>query len=296
MSHHDLAKNEIQKLLRSSLGKNEYEECLTNHSLRGYLYPDSIDWKKQYFRNTVQLQMISTLADDILLQDKFIVLKGMSFGEYEIYQNWGERHTSDIDLLVEDIVFFSNRLRQLGFHLVENHKWKGNDFKGVFCKYEAGIEVIIELHSRLFFHTNGTALKFKKINSNFYVFEIEDLLLHLVGHLGFQHTFLKIHWLLDIFLLLEKYQSTINWERFFYLLDKFQLKRSWHYTVMFLDLVFKNNKPKGFYDRFLVDTKLLLFPEKQFLRYYLLKNSLKDSFYISLKYNLLWLWQRGWRK
>lgn len=293
---HEKAKSKLVDFINKNIEESQREEVLTNHSLKGFLHPDNVEWKKQYYRNTVQENVLKELIVDSNIKDNFIVLKGMCFGDYEVYGSWGDRLTSDIDILVDNIDNFSKYLLEKGFTLVKNHKWKGNNFKNVFSKDCSGIEVILELHSRLFYHTSGISLAVKKSNAGFLILEIEDLLMHLVGHLGFQHTFLKIHWLLDIYLILEKYRDKINWDRFFLLIEKYQLKRSWHYTEKFLNLVFENKKPSSYLEAFVVHPKFLLFPEKHFFRYYMLKHLLKDTSRGSLSYTWWWLWQMGWRK
>lgn len=293
---HEKAQKKLNDFINFYVEGLEREEVLVNHSLKGFLNPESIEWKKQYYRNSVQENVLKELSLDKNLRGRFVVLKGMCFGEYGIYESWGDRLTSDIDLLVDDLDGFSQNLIEMNFTLVRNHKWKGNSFKIVFSKEFSGIEIILELHSRLFYHVTGIDLNVRKTGSGFSVLEIEDLLMHLVGHLGFQHTFLKIHWLLDIYLIIEKYRGKINWDRFFFLIEKYQLKNSWYYTEKFLDLVFENKKPKYYLDMFVVHPKFLLFPEKHFFRYYVLKHLLKDSPMTSMGYTWWWVWQKGWRK
>lgn len=301
MYHHRQSRNESIDKLRSFVQKNSHSQVslnlvLLNHSLLGLLDQSSPEWRQQYYRNSVQQQLITELAKDTHLKNKFVVLKGMSFSDYGIYQNLGERLTSDIDLLVDDLNIFSNALEKIHFKLVSNHKWRGNDYKKIYAKMISGVEVIVELHTRIFYHVKTDSLKIQPSLHGYNILKIEDLLLHLVGHLGFQHTFLKLHWLLDIQLLLNQYGETLDWKRFEALLEDYQLKNSWKFTCLFLNLVFHDIKPQSFLLNYLVSSKFILFPEKEKFRYYILKNLLKDKFSTSYTYTFWWVLEKGWKK
>ena len=267
-----------------------------NHSLLGLFDKNSLEWRQQYYRNSVQQQFIIELAKNPLLTNKFVVLKGMCFSDYGIYQNLGERLTSDIDLLVEDIDFFAKVLEDLQFNLVTNHKWRGNDYKKIYAKTISGVEVIVELHARIFYHVKSDSLKVTQSLHGYNILKIEDLLLHLVGHLGFQHTFLKLHWLLDIQLLLNQFGETLDWKRFETLIEDYQLENSWKFTCHFLNLVFHDIKPQSFLLNYLISSKFILFPEKEKFRYYILKNLLKDRVGTSFTYSFWWVLEKGWKK
>lgn len=301
MYHHSQSNNQTIENLHSFIQKNiqsqtELNLVLLNHSLFGLFDNSSPEWRQQYYRNSVQQQLITDLARDSKFINKFVVLKGMSFSDYGIYQNLGERLTSDIDLLVDDLSYFSSALEEMHFKLVSNHKWRGNDYKKIYAKMISGVEVIVELHTRIFYHVKSDSLKTQQSLHGYNILKIEDLLLHLVGHLGFQHTFLKLHWLLDIQLLLNQYGETLDWKRFEALLEEYQLINSWKYTCHFLNLVFHDFKPQFFLLNYLISSKFILFPEKEKFRYYILKNFLKDRFSTSFTYNFWWVLEKGWKK
>lgn len=301
MFHHkDTLQSTINRLnefvSRSTISKSDYDLVILNHSLKGLFDQNSDEWRKQYYRNTLQELFLKELVEVHQWQDQFVVLKGMSFADYQLYQNLGQRLTSDIDLWVEDLADFSQKIESLGFEIVANHKWKGNDYKIILSKFISGIEIVVELHSRVFYHVKNDQFKTKYSSLGFKVFELEDLLLHLVGHLAFQHTFLKLHWLLDIELFLNRYSDVIDWNRFRILLVDYQLESSWKFTCLFLDMVFHDKKPQPWIYKFLVAPQFILFPESNKVRYYLLKHLLKDQFQTSFRYNFWWILQQGWKK
>jgi hypothetical protein len=293
---HNHASHSILKILNQARYENCRQVVLTNHSLEGFLDNDSTEWKRQYFRNAVQLNFLKELAQDEENQLSFIVLKGMSLINYEVYSSLGDRLTGDIDLLVSDLNSFSEVLIKKGFSLVKNHQWKGNDFKRNFSQYLNGIEVVVELHTRLFYHSTFNEYRTFKTKEGFYVLAVEDLLVHLVGHLAFQHTFLKIHWLLDIYLLQETRQLEIDNKRVQFLLEKLKLKRSWYMTQRFVDVFFKERKFSNVFEIYFYDVNFLIFPEKNKFKYFVIKHLTKDSLLTSLNYTIHWFFQKGWLK
>jgi hypothetical protein len=290
------ARERILHLINSKKYAVDKAEILINHSLSGFITPESKEWKLQYYRYTVQEDFLKSLASDKDLAKNFIVLKGMSFGEYNIYENLGERLIADIDLLVTDLEAFSLVLVSQNFTLVKNHVWKGNDYKRVFSKIMNGIEVVVELHTRLFYHSEFLDFKTNTSMSGFQVLQIEDLLVHLTGHLAFQHTFLKLHWLLDIHLLQENCSKDINTDRVTFLVKELKLERSWKMTQAFIAVFFKEERPKNKFEQLIYDNNFLLFPERNKLKYYLIKHLTKDSSLTSFSYDLNWFLQKGWKK
>ncbi len=296
MLAHENARNVLLKTLNSKKYAHLKQEVLTQHSLVGLIDKNSKDWKNQYYRNTVQMEFLKELSQDKKLISTFVVLKGMSFSEYDIYESLGDRFTADIDLLVQDLDAFSRLLASREFALVNNHKWKGNDFKRVYSRMLNGIEVVVELHTRLFYHTKFNQYNIVISRNGFGVLALEDLLVHLVGHLAFQHTFLKIHWLMDIYFILEIKKDNLDMERVWYLLKKLELNKSWCMTMRFVDVFFREKPSANILERFIYDVDFLLFPEKHRFKYYLIKHLTKDNALTSFSYNYHWLLEKGWKK
>jgi hypothetical protein len=133
-------------------------------------------------------------------------------------------------------------------------------------------------------------------SNGFKILSREWMLLHLVGHLAFQHTFIKIHWLLEVKLYIAKYKNEIDWIKFNLLLKKFQFLNSWILTKHFIDLVFNNKRSKNLFLNYLCNLDFILFPEKHKVRYYLIKYLTKDSSKTFIGYAWHWLIASGWKK
>lgn len=287
-----LTQASIVSLLNQRLSEKRFlekrETILHQHSLSGFVDPTTLAFKQQFYRTSLQLEILKDLSSRFS-PEKFIVLKGMSFPAYEIYQTMGDRFTADIDLLVEDLTECSRVLDEMNFSMINNHQWKGNDFKRVFSKMAGGIEIVIELHTRLFYHSQFTAFKTLSSAYHFRVLAPEELYVHLVGHLAFQHTFLKLHWLIDIILLKQK--VLLNRERVDFLLRELQLQRSEKLVDEFSHLLLGERA-----ESFLINLDFLFEPDQHKLQYYLIKQLTKDSWLTSMDYNLHWFLQRGWKK
>ncbi len=269
-----------------------YDEVCLIHSLKGAFEVDSFEFKRQLYRHEVHKKVLESIIR-IQEDQSFIVLKGMSFDYYDLYPNPGMRLTSDIDLLVSSIKDFEKLILQIGFVKIETHRWSANSFKENYTKVINGIEVVIELHEKIFFHLDDEKWSPVATSFGYNVLSKEDLFVHLVGHLGHQHTFLKLHWLFDIQLLMNQ---DLDFPKIEIMLNKFRLKRSWFFTKIFLDLVFFSKKPRNIFLKLICTEKFILMPEKNLFRYQLLKFLLKDSIFTSLKYNLLWFVEKGYRK
>ena len=88
---------------------NSYDwnnEFLKRHNLFGYAYKKTHNktyypyWKSQLDRNSIAKQELEKIGKDIKEDNiKVYLLKGYSLMG-EVYQDWGERFVSDIDLLI----------------------------------------------------------------------------------------------------------------------------------------------------------------------------------------------------
>lgn len=271
-------------------------KCLIDNSLEGIFFPNSNAWKVQYYRNEVHRKVLLELVKKYDLVEDVIVLKGVALLELELYENIGQRLTGDIDLLIFNFEKIEKVLINEGYKLIESKTWKGNDYKKVFQKNIFGIDVAIELHQRLFFHCHKSDYQFSYTSSGLKILSHEWMLVHLVGHLAFQHTFLKLHWLLEIHLYIEKYNKELNWDYFFDLLHAFELKNSWKLTSLFIRLIFKKEMPSNFFFKMICTKNFILFPEDSKFRYYIIKFLTKDRIRTYLDYSFYWLINAGWKK
>lgn len=285
----------IEKHLES-YSKTQREQFYIDQSLVGIIHPDSIEWKIQYSRNIIHFKFLQEFLNKYNLNESVIVLKGVALLDLDLYENLGQRLTGDIDLLVADFNLVEHALMAENFKLIESNSWKGNDFKKVYQKNISGIDVAVELHSRLFYHVEFDQYEYKYSLNGLKILSNEWMLAHLVGHLAFQHTFIKIHWLLEVKLFIEKFGQEINWEKFYILINKFQFKRSWFLTDLFINLIFKKIKSKNIFFRLVCNINFILFPEKSKFKYYLIKFLTKDSLLTNLDYSWNWVISRGWVK
>lgn len=274
------------------------------HNIEGYLYSFNRQesyypaWKKQMLINNLRVEELKKLGA-AFLSNKIDVylLKGFSMLG-DLYQDLGSRFASDVDLLVDSAQLdkVSEILLSEGYTEIPAIKWMGDNFKYTFEKNIGTIDVTIELHTRLFWHqkidieegSTSHIRGFKKLSN-------EEQFVHLAGHFAFQHTCLKLFWLVDI-LKLSSSQS-LDIKKVMVLAKKYKVERS---VVLCLNLVNrygvvlskKNTLPLSLQDRllnYLVNDSFLQSPDKNKLKYYLIKNLLKDSFFYSLKYNYFWL-------
>jgi len=248
-------------------------------------------WKQQWFHNTVLQDTLTELALD--LGEDVIVLKGMALLD-SIYEDTGKRFMSDIDLLIpeRDLERISRLFKDRGFSPITEAQWYGNDFKTEWTKTVNGIEVNIELHTRLFFHTEDIEWSTKEYSiSPLRCLRNEEMVLHLIGHCAFQHNFLKLYWLIDVYLF--QREKNIDWARIQVLASEMKLTKSVESTVYVLNKFFDckiegvpipNIKLVN-----LLNEELLINPNQIGKSYFKLKHLLKDSVLVSFQYDLLWI-------
>lgn len=224
----------------------------------------------------------------------------------DIYEDWGARFASDVDFLVStnELGCLHDILLSQGFELAKEKKWIANNFKYTFQKKTEILELTFEVHTKLFWHVEDR--KRKTVESpwvpGFSVLQREEQLLHLCGHLGFQHTFLKLFWLIDVDRFVSKYKEQINWDYFWQLAREDKLLMS---SFMCLYLVLPEEKlwsssrlfeSKTFILQFkifllkkIISPRFLMDPHKKKIRYLLVKNLIKDNFRENILYWFYWL-------
>ena len=181
--------------------------------------------------------------------------------------------------------------------------WSANQFKLNFWKIIEGVEIVVEVHSKLLNQNEDWDYQIREGG----FLSLADNLVHLIGHLAYQHTFYKIHWLVDIELFFRKYRDEIDWNRVFELIERNNLKRSFVLTFMAL----KNNfniefdskiekKIDQYRDRivslglrFLTPRFLWETVEMPF-HYYLIKHCTKDKLRVAFSYDIRWMKRKLW--
>ncbi|MCB0413268.1 MAG: nucleotidyltransferase family protein [Bdellovibrionales bacterium] len=260
--------------------------------------------KKTKFKNI----LLKHHLDEILFEAQLnkievVVLKGMALIQ-DLYSNWGERPITDIDLFLS-----SNRLRdfglilsRLGYRLNTEGSTKLDYFKQVWVKVEDDLEVVVELHTKLFwqepesFHWEMEADEVGMVKLEKHYF-----LIHLIGHYAYQHTFLKAFWLNDIAKFIDKQGSQLNFQRLEELAIELGLLNAWSSTLYCVHKYFhlKNNYSRLFVSTYLkknyrwwfrfISLSFILNPKKGLIRFLFLKYLVKGSLRSNISYTLSWL-------
>ena len=297
-------------------------ENLATHGLGGYVYRQHRDhlpadvrdelkkqWNSQWLNFGAFANELAWFAE-ICAQRKLpvTVLKGMALVG-DIYADPGTRSMGDIDLWVrpENWTEVIEIFLAHGFRDISKTRWEANSFKCLLRKSDPStLEVDVELHQRLFFNeTNLIDWRTVEMPTpGLKKLATEDLLVHLMGHLAYQHTFLKLVWLFDIDLLIRKYEK-LDWTRVISLVSQLKQRRSASAVLFACEKHFGTPIPafvhrelRSFSARAwgtLLNQKFLSSPETHFFRYYTLKHLVKDSWTEALKYNWLWLKRRAWK-
>lgn len=276
------------------------------HGLRFSLYRDSQfqeQWKRQFLNNQLVRHELEQLGE-LIREDGISVtlLKGFALLG-DTYADWGARFTSDADLLVspDEFAKLENILIENQYEVVEDKKWMGNSFKYQFLKKTDLLEFNIEVHLRLFWHSEMVDIETKPSSTlkNFYVLKHEELLLNLCGHLAFQHSFIKLFWLFDIEYYVKRYKGEIQWSRLWELAQQNSLVVSCAICLWIVDPQLFAQNPVKFSSRWqrwqfqmlqsLVNEKFLLHPTGSPIQYLLVKNLTKDYLFLNLSYWKNWL-------
>lgn len=218
-------------------------------------------------------------------QDKEIqIIKGLNLID-SLYQSQPVRPFSDLDLFIPDTIVLDDLeefIRSLGFQ--QNQQDEMSPHKSVWIKQTESQEMVIELHSKLFsFPIDRTLLDHKN----------EAMFLYLVYHLVYQHTFLRLIWLCDIFLFLQTH--TLKTEVIKMYAKKMKLETSIEMTFAALFKVFHFQNadfPISSRMQRLITLNFLKRPKKYFFHYHLIKTLSKNDLVASAHYYLAWLRQR----
>lgn len=294
-------------ILNSLLGHPDKFNLVNDHHLEGLLFhqfkiengKNKSQYKKQWIHNHVLLEELENIAIRLkALKLSGTLLKGAQLLT-DLYQDTGSRFMSDVDILIDKQNYndWKELLLSSGYHSLELPIFIGNDFKSQWIKSIGNIEINLELHTKLFFHlkrenwnlTNSAITPFTQLS-------VEDTFLHLCGHLAFQHTFLKLYWLFDIYFYIEKHGNEMNWDEVKSKSKNYHLYQSicmclWC-LYKYFDLeksfveAFKLDQPHWWQKYLTVD--FLLCPDEKKIDYFLIKHATKDHLMEAFRYDLTW--------
>lgn len=257
-------------------------------------------YKMQWIHNQLLIEEIKGLKQEgVLLKGAALLL--------DIYPDLGSRFLSDVDILIDKNNYpkWEKNLKDNGFTPLEIPTFFGNHFKSQWVKLRDEVEINFELHTQLFFHLKDhqSNLIDSPING-FKQMTLEDNFLHLAGHLAFQHTFLKLYWLYDIYFFVEKYNKLINWN----LVEKKSKEQGLFNSVQMclwclneyfsLDQALQStfNLDKKYWWQQYLTMQFLLYPDQNKIPYYLIKHATKDNLKDSIGYDITWFWHYKLKK
>ena len=275
------------------LQNQELIDNAEEHHVAGYLYSrNNIEkfkniWLKQALVKSLLKEEIESITNKYpRISEKMTLLKGMAI--HDQFYSDGERFMSDVDILVDEgeldnvVKCFIDE----GFSIVEQKQWMGNFFKCELTKVLHGIDINIELHSQLFYHS--------KIDLQFVTSEIGRIkrlapayeFAHIIGHCGFQHTFQKMYWLIDIYHYF--LEDTVDLDELEDICRKMKIYHSLELAKYIMNRYFGLNLPVNKVVAE-VDLETILNPNQGSLKYFYIKHRLKDSFLEALKYDFKWI-------
>jgi len=295
----------LNQLTPDVIQRHHLEGLLCHYSPSSCSEEFSARFKKQWIHNSTLLDECRQLGEKALrVGIEGVLLKGIHLLTF-LYQDPGLRFMSDIDLLIspDHTTKWEKLLRQNGFELNSTSSFGGRSHKTDWSRTIQNIEVNLELHTDLFFHLHR--FDWEKQSSGiegFQALTVTDLFLHLCGHLVFQHTFLRLNWLYDLYFLYEKEKQNINWVHLYEKSHKAKLFRS----VQMVLWVLKNhlqvelgetpstlfNLPHKQLWQSLLTPEFLLNPNENTSRFLILKHMTKDSLQDAVEYDLLWMRQK----
>lgn len=275
---------------------------IETHQLKGFFKDDyPREFKEQWLRNNLMLNELKNWP--LPHPSSATLLKGAHLITEKYYQHPGERFMGDIDLLIEEKMFekWDHYLKSIGFTPYHSTSWEANEFKKLYLKeLSPDFPFILELHFRLFYQQDQKTLLKTQEGQDLIAFqklEKEECFVHLAGHLGYQHTFISFHWLIDIYLFLKKESHCLDWEYINSLSKKLHVQRSCRVICHLIKREFNIDSqmastPLSLNERFLlqmISKKFLLHNNRQPFKYWVIKHLIKDNLKDALTYDFNWL-------
>lgn len=254
----------------------------------------------QFLRNQIHQRILTELGAHLFESGAEVVpLKGASLIS-RVYSDTAERFQSDLDLLLAEkgIVILSQYLKKRDFSSMKKDALSQHKqvWRGIF----SDIEITIELHSRLFSEEppdwKWPLVKTKRPGIS--LLDIESELFFLIHHLAYQHNFLKLFWLRDISLFLDKFGRNLNEKTVWEMAQLFRRKNSLKAVVNILRSYGPQSARACFADltmnrrdrqilKELLPARLWKMRQKKW-NYFLNKHLIKDSLIEALNYDLIW--------
>ncbi len=275
---------------------DEIFDILEQNKLLGYFkesYPEQ--FKGQWVLNMAYIDLLKEIKVPPHLSAT--ILKGAHLIN-TVYPSEGLRFMGDVDLLIskDSMSDWKHYLTDIGFKDITGETWSANQFKSLHLRNQHGLELVIELHTRLFYQENADHEweTLKATITPFNYLRDEDLFVHLCGHLGYQHTFISLHWLFDIYLLLKK--ADLDWEKVRVKARQANVWRSCEIIIELLkrhfqfkiQLPYNNSIYSRLMTRVLINEEFLCNSHSAKIRYFLIKHFCKDSLFQALTYDFNW--------
>lgn len=298
-----------EKFNREAINWEELGKLLVEHKLAGYFFnrwPDlappetrsllRTQWAAQRLRNEIHIQEFEAIRDVFKKMGLTAIgLKGVVLTPI-LYPDLGSRFMSDIDILVsgasEDDICAA--LGGFGYTRIPEKKWWANDFKLSFAKESAGLDLTVEVHTKLFakepkdFQWIQDPEEPRALTPN-------QNLVHLCGHLAYQHSFLKAFWLLDVDLFIRAYQYRLEWPQITELAARLGLERSLASSLAYARNVLGTPIPSEIKVSSIVERLIEQNFESErspLWSRYVLKHLVKDSWSEAIDYDLGWVKNR----
>lgn len=287
----------------------ELGDLLRGQGLSGYVYSRGLkhpslkeDWLAQSAHNLLALNELKKLG--IRCAAIHIapgLLKGFALVD-DVYADLGMRFTSDIDLyvLAKDRPSVEKILENLGYSPLFEARWRANHYKSNWQRQiSPGVHVEIELHTQVFASDERVSWHWLPASlQNFTKLAPADMLVHLLGHLGHQHTFSRLFWLVDLDNVVRRFPQ-LDWDRVFLLASNLRHSASASAGLWACQTFLGTPVPECELRRYgstwrwraLIHDAFLFYPQRHRLRYYILKHILQESLCASLSYDWRWLWR-----
>jgi hypothetical protein len=193
----------------------------------------------QYFK---ELDRLKKIFAENFIKDIFLV-KG-AYLLRDVYTDMSERGMSDLDLYIPEINSFHLVQRTLidqGYEVLKERKWQANNFKTTLTKKIGNFYCTLELHQRLLWNEGKLCWRKKSEDGPWSFLDTNDHLVYLIAHMGKQHSFLKLFWLYDIKLYLQKFDSEIDWQIVYEKLKELNCSTCLQLTAQLMIAIFKKD-------------------------------------------------------
>lgn len=246
------------------------------------------EYKKNLFANILILDELKKVADSFFEPKiEFILLKGAALIQ-NVYPDFGVRPLSDLDLLIKfkDLKEANTILENLGFTPLETaltykrpkvlrdsstrsgsltglRLYEKNSYKRGKLTYIKNSQKFLKF---LDLHWELESFPFLRKIINFNLEEIFDRaeevqdkkelrvlspfdnLIYLCVHLSLHHSF-ELFWLLDIYLLIDKYYNKINWQDLILYCEEHNIETAVYFPLYYTKKYFKAAVPDYVLDR-----------------------------------------------